>query len=437
MTESISEKRRIILYALGSNGNSQLGLEHDKDVSRPGRCRFHPPTTLSSTFDEQREVLDYVPLREDEHIKKLVAGGNHTVLLTSHGRVFAAGSDVEGQRSLKGPDGYDGQEFRIHDSPPSVSTARTATNADLPVLGVWQHLPWTGQRDTDDSSQTGGYSRAMVTDIAATWTASYFIVNGTRIYCCGTGSRGELGLGSHIASSPTPQKCFDLRDVEIGDPTSIVDMSGCMNHVVVLSSSGKAYGWGASRKGQLGEGLRGAKSIWTPSEVGLNGLNAKKVITGKDFTVVLAEGGKVLFLGNLLKNAIQLPNDLAVEDGMQVFAGWTSVSTLSPSGVVHTHGSARRTTTPRETLEPGQIIEELAVGSEHSVAITNNGHVIAWGWGEHGNCGEPVDDKGNVTEQANSICVPKENERVVGVAAGCATSFFWVVEEAQLQGDTG
>src|SRR2546421_4086234 len=65
------------LYALGSNSSHQLSLTHTIDVSTPTK------TTL--------EVPD------KGHPVKIVAGGNHTLLLTDSGSLYATGANKYGQ----------------------------------------------------------------------------------------------------------------------------------------------------------------------------------------------------------------------------------------------------------------------------------------------------------------------------------------------------
>ena len=65
------------LSALGSNSSHQLSLGHTNDVSTP---------TLTTLL-----------LPEDERPTKIVAGGNHTLLLTNRGRLFVTGANHHGQ----------------------------------------------------------------------------------------------------------------------------------------------------------------------------------------------------------------------------------------------------------------------------------------------------------------------------------------------------
>lgn len=78
-----------------------------------------------------------------------------------------------------------------------------------------------------------------------------------------------------------------------------------------------------------------------------------------------------------------------------------------------------------------ETFEQIAVGSEHTLALTSPGRVLAWGWGEHGNCGPRVDENGNVSGEGRDI-IPSlidASTPIVGIAAGCATSFMWTAFE--------
>ena len=67
------------------------------------------------------------------------------------------------------------------------------------------------------------------------------------------------------------------------------------------------------------------------------------------------------------------------------------------------------------------------MGSEHALALLDEGTVVAFGWGEHGNCGTEVDAQGNVKGRYNRIEMPEigHEHEVVGIGAGCATS--WII----------
>lgn len=392
VTKSMSTKTT--LYALGSNGSFQLGIGHANDVSSPQKCGF--------AADIGNETMDHVPLAVDdgERIRKIVAGGNHTLLLTTGRFAWATGSNEVGQCGWTAP------------GPDQVS-------ADT-VAGKWRRV----QRNRPSQGE-----KCKFTDVAATWTASYFVVDDQIIYSCGRGEKGELGIGPGNNDGLTPTQCFDLRDFEPGVPRAKIEtISGCMNHIVVLSSSGKLYGWGACRKGQLGENLKNEKVIWLPKMLG-TGLQWKprQVVTGREFTFVVGERfEEQCFLGDADRAGFGTP--LVLEDEWQqdfeIYAGWTHIVVRVGDGSLRGFGRNPRGQLLERTLDDSTA--RFVMGSEHSLALTCSGTAIAWGWGEHGNCGSEVDEKKNVVGRYNTLFSTSQSARVAGVGAGCATSFFWV-----------
>ncbi len=67
------------LYAFGSNGSGQLGIGNTEDTATPQICLFPEGSEIPSR-----------PL-------KIVAGGNHTLLLLEDGTVYCAGGPRDGR----------------------------------------------------------------------------------------------------------------------------------------------------------------------------------------------------------------------------------------------------------------------------------------------------------------------------------------------------
>lgn len=71
------------LYAFGSNGSGQLGIGTTEDSSTPQICHFPDGSEIPG-----------VPV-------KIVAGGNHTLLLLDDGTVYCAGLTQDGRGTSK------------------------------------------------------------------------------------------------------------------------------------------------------------------------------------------------------------------------------------------------------------------------------------------------------------------------------------------------
>lgn len=179
-----------MLFAFGSNGSGQLGINGTEDVSSPRPC----------VFDDSD--VPGLPLR-------VAAGGNHTLVLMSNGDVYATGLNGHGRTGL----------------PPSLG-----------AIELFNKLPLPGKACK---------SRFC----SATWEASTLVTTYNHIYTCGIGNKGELGQGVGSTTSPLPQRLVDFPPVG----TAVVDLSSSVSHTVAVLSNGEAYAWGNGRKGQLGE----------------------------------------------------------------------------------------------------------------------------------------------------------------------------------------
>ena len=363
------------LFALGSNGSGQLGLGHQTDVSSPTPCLFSDPQPAP-----------------DDSISKIVAGGNHTLALFKSGCVFAAGGNSAGQLGI------------------------TTQSASLTFQRVVLSLSNGREVNTFD-------------DVAATWEASFFVKREI-IYVRGRGMKGELGLGEGVTETTGRG---GLSYIDFHEDSAILEIRACVSHIVVRTPH-SLFGWGAARKGQLGEQKRGEKVLWAPERVAGLPVDADyrevKVVLGREFTFVAGEQDRWhVLLGERKLEEEYLPDlkMFPVADGSgdyELVASWSSMYALPADGRLRGWGRNDRGQLPPKD-KPS--LNAVAAGSEHCVGLTTNGEVVAWGWGEHGNCGADTDAQGNVAGRWNVLELPlKVGEIVSGVGAGCATTFIIV-----------
>lgn len=359
------------IYAFGSNGSGQLGLGHTQDVSYPS-----PSHLLHQTF-------------EDDHPISIVAGGNHTLVLYRSGAVFAAGSNAFCCCGLR---------------------------ADVERSEKFERVIF------DD----GGGARGGLIDrfkaVAATWEASFFVTRDDVFFVAGRGLKGELGLGKGVQETVNAPKAI-VRFPPEG--TSIEKIASCMGHVSVILSSGEVWGWGASRKGQLGATLTAAAVAHEPTKIGeFSELGVQDMACGRDFTFLKVKRKDISYL--LFGECKWLADskskiDTEGEASSSVIASWGTVYLLDSQGKIRGFGRGDRGQLPPANLPS---LRETAAGSEHCLGLAKDGSVLAWGWGEHGNCGPEVDEHGVTADSFSPIALDLEPGWSVSmVAAGCATSF--------------
>lgn len=393
------------LFAFGSNSCGQLALGHTEDISIPTRCLFDEDTDLSTQCKD---------------IIRIAAGGNHTLVLLGDGKVYAAGCNVDGRC---GPHQQQGQEDEL--------------------LLRFRRVVVT----TDDGKVYDTFR-----NVSTTWEGSFLVAGPASTgddeqnedevtLALGTGTKGELGLGT------TTTQCFIPTIIPNFPPrgTRVVSIASGMGHTAAVLSNGEVYGWGGARKGQLGETAKAGKIAWSPHKITEVSFYATGVTCGREFTAVSGDKGKGEFVvlgsgddkwgilsGQPGSSFTPTSNDgdgarvLPVYTG--IFAGWHAV-------YVHHQGQRDLSITAWGRNDRGQLppadlpsAKMLAVGSEHALALLDEGMVVAFGWGEHGNCGTEIDAQGNVKGRYNRIQMPDEigpGTEIVGIGAGCATS--WVI----------
>ena len=352
------------VHALGSNSSGQLGIGHQDDTSEAQLCKF--PAGICQ--------------QPNERIQKIVAGGNHTVVLTKAGRLLTSGNAAAFGVSSNGVEAH--------------RTSFQAINLDS--------IPETGTAET-------------TTDVAASWEATFVVIDRRKLYVCGKGSKGELGLGK---STIETQDFVLVKDFDDGTDSEsyVTTMAAAVNHVILITSDGKAYGWGSSRKGQLGDEHKAAKVIWQPVEINIP-FQVKTAVVGRDFSFILGVDGQQLFLGEHK----HFPSDSSLfpsSSALEISSGW---STIYARGDDELHVAGRNSAGQPSTSDLPDL-RYFAAGSEHCIACTPAGEVIAWGWNEHGNCGHLSETRSSAYSTI-PVALAK-GERVGGVAAGCATSFI-------------
>ena len=383
------------LFALGSNGSGQLGIGHEDDVSTPQECLFE-----IRAFQQPHEC------DPKDSVVKVVAGGNHTLVLFASGTVYAAGNNAFGQCGLP---------------------------SDIPRISRYRRVRLHGSETSSSGQEVDVFD-----DISATWEASFFVRDDI-IHVRGQGMKGELGLGQGTDRAEEKGSVIDLSKV-LGRRSRIKEIKSCMSHTIVLTEDGQLLGWGAARKGQLGDESKQEKIVWKPRKIDMP-LEVAKIAVGRDFT--FAAGVKDRWhwlLGDNKYENEHLPDlktfDIAGGEGTyDLTASWSNIYALSHSDQqLQGWGRNDRGQLPSQHLPKLEIV---AAGSEHCVALTaQGGEVLAWGWGEHGNCGEATDAQANAAGgRWNVLPVPLLGaEHVTGVGAGCATSFIFVKNMAHVDG---
>uniref|UniRef100_A0A672ZPH7 RCC1 and BTB domain-containing protein 2-like n=2 Tax=Sphaeramia orbicularis TaxID=375764 RepID=A0A672ZPH7_9TELE len=262
--------------------------------------------------------------------------------------------------------------------------------------------------------------------------ALYVTVN-DEVFALGTNCSGCLGLGDL-------QSTIEPRRIDVLCGKKIVSLSyGTGPHVVIATADGEVFAWGHNGYSQLGNGT--TNHGLTPALVSTNLLSKRvtDVACGSHHTIALTTDGEVYAWGynnsgqvgsgstanqptprrvsSCLQNKVvvniacgQLCS-MAVLDNGEIY-GWG----YNCNGQLGLGNNGNQQTPCRIAALQGVNIVQVACGYAHTLALTDEGLVYAWGANSYGQLGT-----GNKSNQALPTLINTEKERMVEVAA-CHTS---------------
>jgi alpha-tubulin suppressor-like RCC1 family protein len=239
------------VYATGYNNKGQLGLGNNDN---------------ENNFTE-------VTLPTSANIIAIAAGDYHSLVLTSDGKVYATGSNSDGQLGLGN-----------NDNKNSFTEVTPPTNANI-------------------------------IDIAAGGDYSFILTSDGKVYATGLNFYGQLGLSNNDNKS-------SFTEVTLPTSVNIIDIAAGYGHSLVLASDGKVYVTGLNSYGQIGLGNKDNKNSFT--EVTLPaGANITGVVAGDYHSFALDSNGSVYATG------LDLYGQLGLKNGSDEQHDFTEVTSLN------------------------------------------------------------------------------------------------------------
>ncbi|TRY89480.1 hypothetical protein DNTS_016060 [Danionella cerebrum] len=205
-----------------------------------------------------------------------------------------------------------------------------------------------------------------------------------KLFSFGNGDYGRLGLGN-TSNKKLPERVNALDGHQVGQ------VACGLNHTLAVSADGMTiWAFGDGDYGKLGLGNSTAKS--SPQKVDvLCGIGIKKVACGTQFSVALTRDGNVYTFGQ--DRLIGLPE-----------------------------GRARNHNRPQQVPAlTGVFIEDVAVGAEHTLALSSTGDVFAWGSNSEGQLG--LGHTNHVREP--TLVSALQGKTILQISAGRCHSAAW------------
>ncbi|GLD94567.1 hypothetical protein PINS_up003178 [Pythium insidiosum] len=209
------------------------------------------------------------------------------------------------------------------------------------------------------------------------------------VYTWGTGTQGQLGHGPVVKSGiRNAYEQLSPKLVEALEGQSIVKVECGTNHTAAIDASGRLFTWGSNEYNKLGLGPGTQEIEPLPRQVkALEGIKIVDISCGDHITAAVDSEGKLYTWG------------------------WGGSTLQGAGGLGHAGGEDEPTPRLVRTLvDQGVPIASVQCGELHTVALTTDGEIWAWGNGEYGRLGngetvtlevpEPIEAfaKENITE---------------------------------------
>ncbi|KAG2457008.1 HERC2 ligase, partial [Polypterus senegalus] len=232
---------------------------------------------------------------------------------------------------------------------------------------------------------SGKQSGNQVLHIACGSTYSAAVTVDGELYTWGRGNYGRLGHGSS-EDQTTPMLVTGLKGLKVID----VSCGSGDAQTLAVTENGQVWSWGDGDYGKLGRG--GSDGCKTPKLVEkLQDLNIVKVCCGSQFSVALTKDGQVYTWGK----------------GDNQRLG---------------HGTEEHVRYPKllDSLQ-GKKVVDIAVGSTHCLALTDDGEVHSWGSNDQFQHFDTL----FINKKKPSALPSLNAKHIVGIACGPAQSFAW------------
>ncbi|KAK7810385.1 hypothetical protein U0070_022148 [Myodes glareolus] len=256
----------------------------------------------------------------------------------------------------------------------------------------------------------------------------YTTVN-DEIFVLGTNCSGCLGVGD-IQSTLEPQRLDSLTGKKIASLSY-----GSGPHIVLATTDGEVFTWGHNAYSQLGNGT--ATHGLLPCHISTN-LSNKQVIEvacGSYHSLVLTSDGEVFAWG--YNNSGQVGSGSTANQPiprrvtgclqnkvvMNIACGQMCSMAVVDTGEVYVWGyngngqlglgsSGNQPTPCRVAALQGIRVQRVACGYAHTLVLTDEGQVYAWGANSYGQLGT-----GNKSNQSYPTPVVVEKDRIIEIAA--------------------
>ena len=351
-------------------------------------------------------------------------------------RWLAIGSSTGGSGSTTIASSSDGITWDA-----SYSFVDTVDNTD-PCL-AWNGSYWLAGGYGRVSAETTEQIPVRYTSIAAGYGHSLALPTDGKVYTWGYNFYGQLGLGTSgdDADEDSPTLITALSNITVSS------IAAGIYHSLALTTDGEVYAWGGNEYGQLGLGTIGyGTDEDSPTLItALSNITVSSIAAGYYHSLALTTDGKVYAWGSNGNGQLGLgtSGDGTYEKSPTLI---TALSNITVSSIAAGNNNSLALTTDGKVYawgynEYGQLglstsgfdadkdsptlitalsiitVSSIAAGAFHSLALTTDEEVYAWGYNYYGQLG--LDTSGiDADEKSPTLITALSNITVSSIAAG-------------------
>ena len=400
IAEVISESRKdVSLFAkwaeiqpfqtITTGSKVSFGLTENHEVFMWGDGQYNAVGKPEDFNLLRPEIIAISNLNQAEFVVDLRAGSNHTLALTSQGRVFAFGLNSSGQ------------------------------------LG---DATFTNRLAFEEVIFTDLQSEETIVKIQAGGETSFALTSQARLFGWGYNGNGFVGNGSQAEYVTTPSL---IPLTALNQDEKVLDIRASDAHALIVTDYGQVYGWGTNVSNQLTNSAGMQKR--SPFLITIPELPPDEDITlaepGNGFTLVVTTEGRMFGWGlnytgqlgffsemNAISPVLVPFNGLLdqekiinIEAGSDFAIALTSLGRVFSWGTnwlgqLATEASVFRRYIPDlitfSDLDQQDSIQSIHVGNSFAFARSVNGRLFAWGLNDKGQLGD-----GTTTTKFNPVKV--------------------------------
>jgi alpha-tubulin suppressor-like RCC1 family protein len=295
----------------------------------------------------------------------IASGSNHSLVVTTQGTVYSWGHNSSGQLGdgTRNDRSRPAQVNGLHD----VRAVAAGDGFSMALEADGSVLAWgnnqsgelgDGKAPNDHDTPAPVWGLDAGSGVVAIDAGSSFAIarkSDGSVWEWGNGTSGQLGDGTNDKlSAPTQVK-------GLGPGAAVVAIAGGGTHALALKSDGTVLAWGGNQSGELGDGAAHIDRSTPAAVAGLGpGSGVVSIAAGESFSLAARGDGSIAAWGN--NQSGQLGDGASREDRSTPVA----VRPFSTSGP----------------------LRSLAAGGTHSLAVTADDQMWAWGSNSAGQLGD-------------------------------------------------